>query len=410
MTTLDDLVGRLRPHERIYVAGSAGEPPGLMDAIARAGPPLDVTTSFVPGVNALAPERFAPGTRFAGPFALGAAAGAQADGTIRHLPLSYGAFVRHALTRLEIDTCFVHVSPPGPDGRHSLGPSAEFTALVAARAGRVFAVVNAQLPVLPHAPSFAASGFAALARIDAPLAEYDVGAPSEAATRIATRIADHVDDGATVQVGLGKVPDALMRLIGDRKRLRLYSGLLSEGARALSEAGSLDPAFRHTATAFLGSQGLYSWLAGREDFAARGCDETHDLARLLRLPRFVAVNSAVSVDLFGQANLETLGARQISGVGGAAEFARAAAQSADGVSVCALVAVAGAARASRIVPTLGPIVSLPRHDIDILVTEHGLADLRGLDARARAHAIVETAAPEHRAALREAAGTMLAAL
>jgi acyl-CoA hydrolase len=124
--------------------------------------------------------------------------------------------------------------------------------------------------------------------------------PSEQATAIAKDVAAFTRDGSTLQFGLGKVPDGLMRLVSDRRRLKLFSGMLSDGARHLAERGCLDSAFRHTVCVYLGTKEFSAWLADRDDFAVAGCDNTHSIARLLSLPRFVAVNSAVSLDLFGK--------------------------------------------------------------------------------------------------------------
>jgi acyl-CoA hydrolase len=379
-----------------------------MDAlVGDAAPPLDITSSYLPGINPVPIDRLPAGSRFHCLFAHAAHPAARDGSAFRHLPLSYGAFVKHLRQRARFDACIVHVSPPDEDGLCSLGPSVEFTELAARRSGRVLAVIDSHVAAMPHSVSLPVSSFAELAEADAPLREYDIGAPTEQATAVAGHVATFIRDGSTLQVGLGKVPDALMRLVSDRKGLKLFSGMLSDGARLLAERGCLDATFRHTACIYLGTQEFYAWLADRDDFAVAGCDSTHSLARLLTLPSFVAVNSAVSVDLFGQANLEMLDGRMISGVGGAADFARGAALAPEGISIVALPSVAGRKAVSRIVPALDGVCSLPRQDVDIIVTEQGAADLRGLSLRERALAIMAVAAPQHRPALEEAFATMV---
>jgi acyl-CoA hydrolase len=232
--------------------------------------------------------------------------------------------------------------------------------------------------------------------------EYSVGAPSAQAAAIAARIAAFIDDGATLQIGLGKVPDALLRRLTDRRGLRLHSGMLSDGARLLADGGSLDADWPHTGCVHVGSGEYYGWLAERADFAVRGCDVTHAPGVLAGLRRLVAVNSALSVDLFGQANLEMLDGRMVSGIGGAPDFARAAALSADGISILALPSTSGRAEASRIVPRLDGVCSLPRNDIDVVITEHGAADLRHGSVMQRAERLIAVAAPQHRGALANA--------
>ncbi len=402
LPSLDALAALLEPGERTFLPGSTGEPPGLTEALFHPdATPLQVTSSFIPGINFMPVERFPPGTVATSMFAPHTVASAQALGRVRHLPMSYGAFVRHLGCSPAFDTCIVHVSPPDRDGYCSLGPAVEFTPLAAARSQRVLAVVNQRVPRLPRSASMHVSRFAALAEIDAPLRTYDVGSPSMEAETIAEAITQFIADEATIQIGLGKVPDALMARLRDRRRLKLYSGMLSDGARILAESGALDKDFAHTCCVQLGSRDYYDWLATRPDFAVRGAELTHAVPVLAGLRGLVAVNSALSVDLFGQANLEMLGGRMVSGCGGAPDFTRGACLSDGGVSIIALPSTAGKDQ-SRIVARLDGIASVPRTDIHVVVTEHGAADLRGLSVIERAERLIAIAAPRHRSALSDA--------
>lgn len=400
--TLSDLVQLLSPKERVFLPGSAGEIPPLVDALCdRNAPPLSITASFVPGINPVPLERFPAATCFTSMFMQAGAPEAQARGQVRHLPLSYGSFAAHLRT-LSFDSCVVHVAPPDQNGRCSLGAAVEFTPIVATRSKRILAVINPLMPRIPHAASFALTDFAFFAEADTPLREYEVGSPSNQAMEIARYIAPFVQDGSTLQIGLGKVPDALLRMLTDRRGLRLHSGMLSDGTRALVESGSLDPNWVHTSCVHVGTKDYYDWLSDRSDFSVRSCDYTHDLSVLLQLRRLVAVNSALTVDLFGQANLEMLNGQMVSGVGGAADFARAAGLSADGISIVALPSVSRGGEASRIVPQLEGICSLPRNDIDVVITENGAADLRGCSVVERAEKLINVAAPQHRGMLTDA--------
>ena len=267
------------------------------------------------------------------------------------------------------------------------------------RARRILVVINPEMPCPRHAPRIALDRAEAIFEIAAPLREYDVGAPSAEAEAIAGGIAQFVGDGTALQIGLGKVPDVLLRRVTDRRGLRLWSGMLSDGVRALAEAGALDPDMRHESAVQVGTRAHYDWVAGRDDFAISPCARTHDPANLAALGGLVAVNGAVEVDLLGQANLEAVGGRMLSGVGGAADFARAAALDPVGVSIIGLPATSRGGTQSRIVARLGGPASLPRHDVEVVVTEHGTADLRGLPIAARAERLIAVAAPEHRAQL-----------
>jgi acyl-CoA hydrolase len=388
--------------ERVFMPGSAAEVPSLVDALcAGVGAPVAITGTFIPGINPTPIDRLPEGTTFESIFAYPLPAGTQAAGKLRHTPAPYGTYVGQ-LSRATFDTCLVHVSPPDAGGWCSFGAAVELTPTALKRSKRVFAVINRHMPSMPRATTFRLSDADVVAEIDAPLRPYDVGTPSAQSNAIADRIADFVADGATLQIGLGKVPDALLRRLTDRKGLRLHSGMLSDGAQALVEAGALDANYEHTSCVQVGSNAYLDWLNGNARFSVRGCEFTHAASVLCGLDNLVAVNGALSVDLFGQANLEMLDGRMISAVGGAADFSRAAAARADGVSIVALPAVSGRNAISRIVPRLDGPCSVPRHDIDVVITEFGVADLRELSVMERAERLIAIAAEQHRGFLEDA--------
>ena len=396
--TIDAMADAFRPGERLYFPGSAGEPLALMTALA-ARPErsrgLRILSSAVPGINRMALDELDPSAEVTGLFMQPGLRRAQSEGRFRHLPLSFAGFVEHVCERVAIDTCVVHVAPPDAAGRCSLGAAVEFTPLVQARSARTFALINPNMPAIPGAQTLPIAAFDRVCEVDTPLPTYDVGAPGAAATVIAGHIARLVEDGSALQAGLGKVPEALYALLHDRRGLRLQSGMFSDGALQLSRSGALDPDFHHASCVWVGSAELYGELASLERLSVLSCDITHDICRLASADRFVAVNSALSVDLFGQANLELAGGRAVSGVGGAPDFANAARLSRGGISIVALPASHGSTPRSRIVPRMvDGIVSLPRQAIDVVITEHGIADLRGRTVFERAEALMAIAAPE----------------
>ena len=405
LLTIPQLADTLAGGGLAYIPGSAGEPTPLLDLWA-ADPERTrdarILTSLVPGINTLAMDGLHPTATVTGLFMQPAWQAAQAAGRFRHLPLSYSGFVRHVRERVAADTCVVHVSPPDAAGRCSLGPAVEFTPLVQARSRRTVALVNPLLPAMPGAPSLEYGAFDAAAEVEFAPRGYDVGAPNRTAAAIAGHVAGFIGDGCTLQVGLGKVPDALMALLRDRRGLRLHSGMLADSALDLWDAGALDRDAEHASCVWVGSAALYRRLRDRVGPVVAGCDVTHDACRLAALPRLHAVNSALSVDLFGQANLEIADGRAVSGLGGAGDFARGARLSPGGLSIVALPSTAGRAR-SRIVPRLEDgIASLSRGDVDVVVTEHGAADLRGLCVHGRAEALAAVADPAFRPMLADA--------
>ena len=403
--TLAGLASSFEPGQLVYVPGSAGEPSALLDAW-RADPGLTaglhLLNSFVPGINPWDMTGLDPTAIATGLFMQPGLRAAQAAGRFRHLPLSYAGFVRHVAERVAPDVCIVHVAVP-QDGLCSLGPAVEFAPLVQARSRRTVALVNPMLPAMPGAAALPCDLFDAAVEVAFPPRGYVVGAASATATAIAGHIAALIGDGCTIQVGLGKVPDALFGLLHDRRGLRLHSGMLADSALELWMSGAIDPRSVPTSCVWVGSPALYQRLNGLSGPVVTGCDMTHDLRTLAALPRFRAVNSALSVDLWGQANLETADGQAVSGAGGAPDFARGARVSQGGLSIVALPASHGRPAQSRIVSRLDDgIVSLSRNDVDVVVTEHGTADLRGLCVHDRAEALIAIAAPAFRPALEEA--------
>lgn len=391
----------LEPGSQVYLPGSAAEVAALSQRLATPdAPPLHITQTFIPGINPTLAGKLPPGSSWTGPFASGPR-GAQAGGLVGQLPCSYAGFRRH-LERSRFDVTVVHVAPPQRGRLASLGPAVEFTPIAVRRSMKVVAVVNPAMPVLPHADTIDLDSAALVVELEQPLREYDVGSPTSEAVAIAGTIANLIDDGATIQIGLGKIPDALLSRLTSRRRLRLHSGMLSDGTRTLFEAGALDVDHPHTSCVHVGTASYYRWLAGQQGLHVRSCDQTHAPEILAAQTRLVAVNSAMTVDLFGAANLETLDGRAISGVGGAADFARAASLSPEGLSIVALPAASADGTQSRIVPALTGPASLPRHDVDVVITEYGVADLRGATVTSRANRLLGIAHPAHRAALAEA--------
>lgn len=404
--SIETMADAFRPGERVYLPGSVGEPLALLSALAskpERSRDLHILSTAVPGINRLSPDALDRSAEVTGLFMQPGLRRSQREGRFKHLPLSFSGFVDHVRERVTIDTCVVHVAPPDAAGRCSLGAAVEFTPLVQARSARTFALINPNMPSIPGAQLLPLASFDMVCEVDTPLPTYDVGAPSAEATAIARHVATLIEDDCALQAGLGKVPEALYGMLHDRRGLRLQSGMFSDGALQLSRSGALDPDFRHSSCVWVGSTALYGELTGLEGLAVLSCDVTHDICRLAAVDRFVAVNSALNIDLFGQANLEHAGGRAVSGVGGAPDFASAARLSRGGISVVALPAAYGSPLRSRIVARMDDgLVSLPRHAIDVVVTEHGIADLRGRTVFERAEALMAIAVPEFRPGLEAA--------
>lgn len=319
------------------------------------------------------------------------------DGRVDYLPMSYTATWCWLRNAAAVDTVLVQVAPPDADGNCSLGMACDFTPAVWPRATRILAHINPRMP-RSRGPSIPVARITAAIEQDMPLLDIPDPPADAAMDAVAAQVATLVDDGATLQLGLGRLQSAVLRAVRGRRNLRIHSGMVSDGLLGLLDSGALSAApDAVVAGVALGTPALYEVAARQVVF--RDVGHTHDHAVLRAIARLTAVNSALSVDLLGQVNGEFLSGRQLSGVGGLPDFLQGARQSAGGRGIIALPATTPRGE-SRIVPLLPPgPVSLTRVEADYIVSEYGVADLRHLDVRARARALIAIAAPEHRDAL-----------
>lgn len=313
---------------------------------------------------------------------------------------------------LRVDVLLLQVSPPDDAGHHSLGLAAEYLVPLLDTCRVIIGEVNPDVPWTFGERSLRAQDFALLVDANAGPESPAVAAPGETERAIGAHVAALIDDGATLQLGIGSMPDAVLAALAGHRDLGLHTGAAGDGVAALAQAGvltnerkSID---RGVAVAGLlaGGPALRRWAHHNPRLQMRSTSYTHDSAVLARIERFTAINSALEVDLTGQVNAESVGGLYVGAIGGALDFARAAAQSRGGLPITALPATAGAR--SRIVATLGGPVTVPRSDAGIIVTEHGVADLRGLSLAQRIEKMISIAAPAHRTALLQAAPAVLA--
>ncbi|MGE5500452.1 MAG: acetyl-CoA hydrolase/transferase family protein [Ignavibacteriales bacterium] len=386
---------------RVFVPCGAGEPVALYDAFARE-PELAKGLTFLgallPGCNrhdwaALHPEAKAEGTFVSADWRASFEAGRFA-----FRPLTY--FQTYGwLANTPLDAAFFHVSAPDENDRCSFGVAADLSRAVVGRDVLKIALVNRRMPYTRGA-GCPQEAFDIVVEVDEPLVEYDCGALDPAFDKIAATIAELTPDGASVQFGLGKAGVAALAALKGRRGLKIHSGMVTDPLLAALDAGAVDEVVTGLA---LGTKPLFDRCAEDVRIRFEPASYTHDIRTLAGIRRLVAVNSALEVDLFGQANAEFIDGRQVSGVGGLTDFLRGARLSDGGVPIVALNATAKGGEISRIVPRLPPnAVSVPRADIGVVVTEHGHADLRSLDLDARAEALIAIAAPEHREGLSNA--------
>jgi acyl-CoA hydrolase len=386
---------------RIFIPCGAGEPLALHAALA-AEPELAKGLTFagalLPGANRRDWAALHPDARTEGTFVSADWRASFEAGRFAFRPLTYFQTYRWLATT-PLDAAFFHVSPPDENDRCSFGVAADLSHATVGRDVLKIALVNRQMPYTRGA-SAPREAFDIVVEVDEPLVEYDAGALDPAFDAIARTIAELTPDGASVQFGLGKAGVAALAALQGRKGLKIHSGMVTDPLLPVLDANAVDEVVTGLA---LGTKPLFDRCAADSRIRFEPAAVTHNIRTLANIRRLVAVNSALEVDLFGQANAEFMGGRQISGVGGLTDFLRGARLSDGGVPIVALNATAKGGQISRIVPRLAPnAVSVPRADMGVVVTEHGAADLRDLDVDGRAQALIAIAAPEHRDGLSNA--------
>ncbi len=410
LCTAEAAVAGLSPGAHVYMGGNAATPRGLCRALAaRAAevPGLTVSHVLLLGDDPLA-EAVAAGLIRHRAFFVGPAdRAAVASGASDYVPCNLSDIPR-LIRGAPLDAALLMTAPPDRHGFLSLGVEVLASLAAAEAAKTVIIQVNPRMPRVHGNAFLHVSEVDHIVEHEEALVTLDTPAPTDVEVQIAGHIVPLIPDGATLQLGIGGVPNAVMSLLVGRTGLGVHSEMISDGVMRAWEAGvltgenkTLHP--RKVVTTFvLGSRHLYDWVDDNPHVEAWPCDVTNDVSRAASNHKLVAINSALSVDLTGQVNADSLGARIYSGVGGQVDFIRAAGACAGGAPIIALPSTAADGTQSRIRCTLalGAGVVTSRADVHYVVTEHGVADLRGKSLRERANALITIAHPSFRDALR----------
>lgn len=336
--------------------------------------------------------------------AMGALGRVADSGRLQIVPANFSALPGlFAERRLPCDVVFLQVSPAGRDGFHTLGIGVDYIADALAHARAVIAEVNVGMPTTLGGPILDAGQFVEIIETDRPLLEPPVHHLTAVEAAIARNVASLVDDEDTIQIGIGAIPAAVLTALEDHRDLGVHSGIVTDGVLDLVEAGVVTGAYKEvddgmvTAGSALGTARLHK-TAGSDPFRFRPSSYTHARATLARLHRFVSVNSALQVDLNGQVNAQSIGGKWRGGIGGQADFSGAAAAG-DGRSIIALRATDSKGQSTIVARLDRGLVTTPGAEVEFVVTEHGVADLRGKTTTERSEALIAVASPEHLEAL-----------
>jgi acyl-CoA hydrolase len=411
VTTARAAIALIRPGRRILIGSGAAEPMTLVDALTSYGEHLAdneivhlLTLGPAPYVAPEFAHRFRHSAFFIGPNVRKAVQEGRAD----FIPVFLSEIpelIRNR--RVRIDVALIQTSPPDTHGYVSLGVSVDIVRAAVDSADLVLAEVNPRMP-RTHGDSFLhVSKIHRLIPVDKPLLELAGEPPGEVELAIGHHVASLVPNGATIQTGIGSIPDAVLAALGGHRDLGVHTEMLSDGMMALARAGVITGAKKSLlrgkiVTSFvMGSHALYAWAHDNPGLEMRGSDFTNNPQLIARNDNMVSVNSALAADLTGQVAADTLLGKFFSGIGGQVDFVRGSAASRGGRSIIALRSTARGGTVSRIRAVLeeGAGIVTSRGDVRYIVTEYGVADLWGKSVRERALALTEIAHPQFRAEL-----------
>jgi acyl-CoA hydrolase len=414
-STLAGAVGRLRPGMKVLLPPGCGEPAALVGEICRQSDRLRDLT-LMGGIHLgdypwARPEHAS--LRYATWQMSPRLEEARRRGRVEFVPIRYFDLVTsfNAGGTWAPDCVLVQAAPPDARGYLSLGVSVSVSLPAARRAPLVIAQINRCVPRTLGNAFVHRSQVDVYVDCDEPLLEYPPTTVGDVERAIGRQVAALVPDGATVQVGIGAIPQAVLEALVHHRDLALHS-LLVDSAVSLVERGAVTGARKRVhrgrldTAEVMGTRRLFDFVHENRLVNMEPSSWIHDPVVVGEHDRFVSVNSALEIDLTGQVTAESLGPRQVAGIGGQFDFVLGASRSADGVSVVALPATGRDGAVSRIVPRLGEgaNVTTPRYLTDYVVTEFGAARLKGLGERQRATAMIAVADPKFRGALERELG------
>ncbi|MDR3564919.1 MAG: acetyl-CoA hydrolase/transferase C-terminal domain-containing protein [Negativicutes bacterium] len=399
---------------RVVIGHACGEPPTLVEALVARAPEL--TDVEIVHMVAMGPAKYAqPGMeksfRHNALFVGGSTRKAVEEKRADYTPCFFSEIPRLFKEKiLPVDVALVQITPPDEEGFCSYGVSADYTKPAAECAKVVIAQMNRSLPRTGGA-RIALDALTYIVEKDEPLIELNPPKIGDTERKIGENVAGLIPDGATLQLGIGAIPDAVLLFLKDKKDLGIHSEMFSDGVVFLAEAGVVTNrkktinTGKFNAAFLMGTRKLYDFVDNNPDVEMESVDYINDPYVIGQHDDMMSINSALQVDLMGEVNAEMIGSRQFSGIGGQVDFVRGTSRSHGGKSIIALPSTASGGKISRICCELdrGAAVSTSRNDVHYIVTEFGVANLRGLSLRERARALIGIAHPDFRTALTEEA-------
>jgi len=410
IVSAEQAVQVVKSGDRVVTGHACGEPSALVEALVTRAPELSAVE--IVHMVAMGPAKYAqPGM----------------EASFRHNALFVGASTRKAVEEkradytpcffseiprlfreklLPVDVALIQITPPDEEGFCSYGLSADYTVAAAECATTVVAQINAKLPRTGGA-KIHLDAVRFLVEKEEPLLELKPPVIGAVEKQIGENVASLIADGSTLQLGIGAIPDAVLLFLTGKKDIGIHSEMFSDGVVVLAEAGvitnkkkTINPG-KFMAAFLMGTRKLYDFIDGNPEVELQPVDYINDPCVIGQHDNMVSINSALQVDLMGQVNAEMIGSRQFSGIGGQVDFVRGVSRAKNGKSIIALPSTASGGKVSRIACELdrGAAVSTSRNDVHYIVTEYGIANLRGKSLRERTLALIGIAHPDFRETL-----------
>jgi 4-hydroxybutyrate CoA-transferase len=415
----DDAVKMIRSGDKVLIGSGGAVPKELIHAMVRRASELrDVeiyhiltlgtTEETAPYVKPGMEQSFTHYALFTGPNVRKA----QNEGRAYAIPIHLSN-IPEVLSNIGIDVVMLQVAPERK-GYFNMGVCLDIIASGVKLAKKVIVEVNEQMPFVYGETLLKEYQIDAFVPVDYPLANLPKSKESEISTRIAKHVADLIEDGSTLQMGIGAVPDAVLRFVKDRKHLGIHSEMMADGVMELMECGAVDNSRKHinpgrsVATFIMGSKKMYEWADQHPGIELMPCEYTNHIFNIAKNPKVVAINAALQIDLKGQVCSDSIrGGFYYSGIGGQLDFIRGAALSKGGKPVIALPSstMLDGERVSKIVPRLpiGAGVVTGQGDVHWVVTEYGAVNLYGAPFGKRAEKLIQIAHPDFREELEKQA-------
>ena len=410
LCTAQEAVQKIQSGSRVVVAHACGEPSAILDAmVANAAQyrNVEIVHMVAMGKAAYCQPQYDKNFHHNAFFLGGSTRAAAAEGRVDFTPVYFSEIPSLLREDLRPNVTLLQCSPPDAHGYVSLGVSVDYTKPAAECADLLIAQINPKMPRTMGDSFIHVSKLDYIVEQETDLIELPPPHIGEVARAIGENIASLVKDGDCLQLGIGAIPDAVLLFLKDKKDLGIHSEMFSDGVVELVEAGVITNARKNihkgksVATFLMGTRRLYDYVDNNPEVAMMPVDYVNDPRVICQNDNLVSINSCVQVDLMGQVVSTCVGLRQISGVGGQVDFVRGANMSRGGRTIMAMPSTAAKGTISKIVPLIdeGAAVTTSRYDVNYVVTEYGIAQLKGKTLRERARELIGIAHPDFREGL-----------